>query len=127
MTREIPKNAWKDYFDELGRSMIDRETSVQVLSPDVGAQILSDGLPFIGLTYDENGAGTIELAVGSAPDAHHTHYIGVPAKVAFEADADGLTGTLDIEDAAGVKTLIHFDRKIPVLAPYVKSELMAAR
>lgn len=127
MTREIPKAEWKNYFEQLGRDMTDRETSVQVLSPDVGAQILSDGLPFLGLIYNDEGAGSIELAVGTAADAHQTHNIHAPAKVAFQADMDGTTGTLDIEDADGRKTLVHFDRKIPVLATYMKSDLIAMR
>ena len=108
MTKEIKKEDWKKFFDELSREQRDAETSVQVLSDEIGAQVLSAGLPFVGLTFDEKGGESkIELIVGKGTENHQTHNIINPKIVAFES-ADGKLGTLDIEDESQTKTLIKF-------------------
>jgi hypothetical protein len=113
----------------MSRSLQDWETTVQVLDEAHGAQMLSEGLPFTGLTYETaNGSERIELNLGSDPNDHQSHTIERPVFVAFEKAASaGPAGMLDIEDAHGTKTLIRFVRPFPVLTEYVKPEMSAAR
>lgn len=107
MTLEVPKNEWKHFFDEFSKEKLNWETTVQVLNSETGAQILSDGLPFQGLTFEDNGdTPAVELTLGHDPEHHQTHNVFDPRIIAFEERADG--GTLDIEDAAGTKTLVTF-------------------
>ena len=125
MTQEIQKKEWKDFFDKISHTFLDWETSVQVMSDDSGAQMLSEGLPFNGLTYDEShGHHVMEVAIGVGTEYHQTHNINDPQKVAFEPSGRGSAGTLDIEDATGTKTLINFIQPMPVLVEYVKSEIL---
>ncbi len=115
MTRELQRSEWKTFFDGLSRDLADWETKVQVMNDDAGAQIMSDGLPFHGLTYEDRyGNETIELTVGKGTTNHQTHNINEPLKVAFEASGVGPGGTLDIEDSSGTKTLITFIEPLAV-------------
>lgn len=123
MTTEIPKEQWKEFFDNLSRELIDWETRVQVLSDGTGAQMLSEGLPFSGLTFEDGpGAPIVELSVGRSPENHQTHMIADPKFVAFENTGLGPNGVLDIEDSEGTKTLVTFIQPFPILVEYVKAE-----
>ena len=126
MTSEIQKFEWKLFFDTLSRDAMDWETSVQVINDLEGAQIMSEGLPFNGVTFDDKGAkAVIELVIGSETSNHQTHNITEPVRVAFESTGKGPSGTLDIEDASGTKTLVTLMRPMPGLAVYKSSELAA--
>jgi hypothetical protein len=114
MTKEIQKEAWGGYFNDLSRDMAEWQTTVRVIS-DGGAQILSEGLPFAGLTYDQKShRHSIELTVGNGAQNHQLHNIYEPIRVAFEA-AGEKGGTLDIVDARGTSTLITFEKPKSVL------------
>ena len=127
MTSEIQRLEWKVFFDKLSRDAADWETRVLVMNEREGAQILSEGLPFNGVTFDDKGAKkVIELLIGLGTDNHQTHNIEEPVKVAFEPKGTGPAGTLDIEDASGTTTLVTLIRPMPVMIEYVRSELVAA-
>lgn len=125
MTTEIPRDQWKEFFDNLSKELIDWETNVQILSDGDGAQMLSEGLPFGGLTFEDSpGAPIVELWVGSGPENHQSHIITDPKFVAFENTGLGPNGVLDIEDGEGRKTLVTFLRPFPILVEYVKAEMI---
>ena len=124
MTTEIARMNWKKFFDGLSRDLFDWETTVEVVSDDVGAQVMSASLPFGGLTFDVPG-NSIELEVGRGTGNHQSHIIFDPVSVAFNESGTGPGGVLDVEDAAGTKTLIHFIRPFPVLMEYEKTEIVA--
>lgn len=118
MTTEIPRQDWKVFCDEISRDRLDWQTTVQVLSSESGAQVLSEGLPLIGLALErENGSDKIELMTGTGSSIHHTHSIFNPAKLLLQADSDKDGGILDIEDSYGTKTLISFIQ--PTAVPMV--------
>lgn len=126
MTRVIQRFEWKLFFDKLSRDANDWETSVQVINYVEGAQMMSEGLPFNGVTFDDKGAKpVIELLIGSETSNHQTHNITDPVRVAFESTGKGPSGTLDIEDASGTKTLVSLVRPTPALAVYSGSEMVA--
>ena len=111
MLTEIPKESWKLFCDQISHDRLDWETSVQVLSRETGAQVLSAGLPLIGLTFDEEeGKEKIELITGTSASIHQTHSIFEPSRVVLEAASEMDGGILDIEDDEGTKTLISFIR-----------------
>jgi hypothetical protein len=126
MTSEIQRFEWKLFFDKLSRDATDWETSVQVINDRDGAQMMSEGLPFNGVTFDDKGVkAVIEVLIGSGTSNHQTHNISEPVRVAFESTGKGPSGTLDIEDASGTKTLVTLMRPMPVLAVYNSSEMVA--
>lgn len=126
MTRELKRADWKTFFDGLSRDLADWETTVRVFNNETGAQLLSEGLSFNGLTFNEKGGkASIELSIGRSVGNHQTHNIIEPLKVAFEPGGRGPNGTLDIEDVSGTKTLITFVQPMPVLVEYASAEIVA--
>lgn len=126
MTKVIKRENWKDFFDELSRAELDAETSVQVLSDETGAQYLSEGLPFVGLTFDEkDNESKIELIVGSGTENHQTHNIFNPKMVAFVGEEGKTGGILEIEDEGGTKTLIKFTQTLPMIVTYSETEIIS--
>lgn len=125
MTHELQKAEWKMFFDGLSNDLADWETTIHVLNEGTGAQILSEGLPFKGLTFeDKNGVDTIELLVGSGTSNHQTHNITKPTKVAFAGRGRGPAGTLDIEDASGTTTLVTFIQPRRALMEYASTGMV---
>lgn len=126
MTSEIQRFEWKLFFDKLSRDAVDWESSVQVINGTEGAQMMSEGLPFNGVTFDDKGTKpVIELLIGSDMSNHQTHNITDPVRVAFESTGRGPSGTLDIEDASGTKTLVSLIRPMPVLAVCSMTEMVS--
>lgn len=127
MTTEIPKEQWKEFFDNLSRDLEGWETRIEILNNDVGAQVLSEGLPFHGLTVESDATGelSIELSVGNGTEEHQTHTVATPFKVSFEDAGVGPGGVLDIEDAAGSKMLIKFVQPFPILVEYTETEMVS--
>lgn len=108
MTNEIPKQEWKQFFDGLSREKLDWQTKIEVMNDETGAQILTEGLPLSGLTFENNdGRETIEVMVGSGTEHHQTHNISEPSKVYFRQTDDNSIGTIEIEDGSDTKTLVH--------------------
>lgn len=109
MTQEIQKSDWKTFFNTLSKEKLGWETNVQIISLETGANMIAEGLPFNGVTYEDNEEGqSIEITTGLSAEDHDSHTIPNPQKVAFQENESGKGGTLDIEDASGTKTLISF-------------------
>jgi len=119
MTLNIPKTAWKDFFDDLSKRRFEWKTDVEVLNEDIGDQLLSEGLPLNGITAEEeNGVMTIEILVGEGTDKHQTHNVANPARVAFYAKEGEHGGTLEIEEENGTKTLVRISEPRPIEVGY---------
>ena len=109
MTNEIAKQEWKEFFDRLSRERLNWNAGVEVFKEDIGAQILADNLPLMGVTYEEKVSGetAVEIMLGDeSGEAHQTHTILNPTGVAFLDDETTGGGTLEIVDADGGKTLV---------------------
>ncbi|CAN5529543.1 hypothetical protein BH10ACI2_BH10ACI2_07210 [soil metagenome] len=125
MTQIIDKTKWNLFLNEKTRDFEDWETTVRVLNNDTGSQIMSDGLPFSGLSLEEiDGNVMIELTVGMGTNNHQTHSIAEPRSIAFEPYGDESAGTLDIEDASGTKTLITFNKPAGLPVKYPDSQVL---
>lgn len=110
MTNEISRQEWKRFFDDISPKMLERQTKVEVFESEIGAQVLSEGLPLIGFMFEEkaDGQGAIEIMLGKESGAHQTHTISNPNKVFYEQDKDNSDGIIEIEDESGAKTLVQF-------------------
>src|SRR4051794_7868032 len=53
MTREIPREGWRPYFDELSEHLGTVEATIEVLGEDIGAQTEAEALVLTGITYDD--------------------------------------------------------------------------
>ena len=127
MTDQIPKQDWKQFFNELSKIKLGWQTKVEVLKDDIGAQILSNGLPFMGLMFEENPnvQNSFEIMLGEESGVHQTHTIFYPQKVFFESGETGENATLEIEDESGAKTIVYFVQPILVPAIYQETQIVA--
>ena len=126
MNFEIKKEDWANFFETLSKRRYEWTTKVEVLKSEMGDQVLTEGLPMNGVTMETNGDRiTIDISVGENTDAHQTHNILNPVKVAFLA-ADAHHGdVIDIEEADGTKTLITFIEPMGLLVGYTEVEMVA--
>src|SRR4051794_34819492 len=52
-TQELPRETWRPYFDQLSKVLGTVEATVEVIGPDIGAQIEAERLVLTGITYDD--------------------------------------------------------------------------
>lgn len=129
MTNEIQRNEWKDFFDQMSREKLNWQTKVEVFKADIGAQVLSENLPLMGVMFEEKsdaGLGSIEIMLGDEPGAaHQTHTIFNPTKVAYLENVATGGGTLEIEDESEAKTLLEIALPLSVEVTYTEVGIVA--
>lgn len=127
MTNEITKQEWKQFFNDSSKNYLEWQAKVEVLNDDMGAQVLSDGLPLIGFMFEEKpeGKSAIEIMVGEESGAHQTHTVFNPQKVFFEQGEDNASGTIEIEDEGGAKTIVYLVQATSVLVEYEETRIVA--
>lgn len=105
-TREIPREQWREYFDDFSRDLHDRLATVEVAGQEIGAQVEAARPLLTGITYDNHDDIVViglDAQGGTEEDLEHIVYN--PQKI-YVAEADGET-VFDIEDAGQVKTLVR--------------------
>jgi hypothetical protein len=106
-TQEIPRDAWRTYFDELSRTAGTVEATVEVAGRDLGAQIAAERLVLTGLSYDHKDDVVVVGvdAPGGTPEEYE-HMVEHPQKVLVATGPE--TGmAIDIEDAENHQTIIR--------------------
>lgn len=127
MTIEIPMEKWTEFFDDLSKRRFGWQTRIEVLDEAVGDQILSEGLPLNGVTFEEkSGRRELEIAVGETTDNHQTHNIANPTKVSYLDEGDFLGGVVEIEEEGNRKTLISLLDPMPVYVGYDEYKIVMA-
>lgn len=107
-TRQIPKSEWPAFLDGFSRQHVGWLVKLEILGPEIGAQVEETGLTLEGLTgeWDEVSGNTIIISTGSAPDDHITHSISRPEEVSLEQTDEGADMALSIEAADGTTALL---------------------
>jgi len=109
-TTEIARYDWVSFFDSLTHLHVDEPVRIEVLRPDIGAQLEVKDLPLDGITAEVKGPGaSITIAAGSDPERHISHVISDPVSVRVARDGAGYDDTLEIVDADRTITLVYFD------------------
>ena len=125
MNFELKKEDWGTFFDNLSKRRYEWITEVEVINPTAGDQILSNGLPFNGITVEPGDEHTsIHVSVGETTGNHQTHTITDPTRVAFLAGDDTHSDVVDIEEADGTKTLLRFTGPMGVLVGMAEYEMV---
>ena len=109
-TRQIPKSEWPAFLDRFSRQHEGWLVKLEILNPDLGAQIEETGLSLAGLTdeWDETEGNTIMIMAGKEPDDHVTHSISNPTEVSLEQTDEGADAALSIKSADGTTALLSF-------------------
>lgn len=93
-THTIERPQWKQTFDSLTRVYDGSTASLEILSPERGAQFEVEEQPLRGITYDASG---IELHFATRDGQRIVHRISHPKQVQFEEGDDGLVQAVEIE------------------------------
>ena len=127
MNFEIIKEDWTMFFESLGKRRFEWTTKVEVLNSEMGDQVLTDGLPLNGITVETRGDRiSIDISVGENTDAHQTHNILNPSRVAFLAADEEHGDVINIEEEDGTKTLITFIEPMGIVTGYIEARSVAA-
>lgn len=124
---EIRKENWANFFENLSKRRFEWKTRIEVLNPEMGDQVLTEGLPLNGLTVEtKDGRTSFDVSVGANTEFHQTHTIENPTKVSILSAADGHQDVIAIEEANGTKTLIIFIEPMGLLIGYLELDFAAA-
>ena len=109
-TQEIPRDEWTYFFDSFSRKHEGWLVSLEIFSPEIGAQVEERELALEGITdeWDEKEGNTIMIMTGVKPDDHVTHSIIRPTQVSLEQTDEGADAALAIKSGDGVTTLLRF-------------------
>jgi uncharacterized protein DUF5335 len=116
-TREIPERQWRAFFDSFSLQHKGWLVSIEVLSPDIGAQVEARDIPLAGITASEDSQSgeTIEIIVGQTADKHLSHTITRPDYVAIKQTDEGADEALEVRSEDGTITLVRFRSAMPVV------------
>ena len=114
-TKEIPKNEWSEFFDSLSREHEGWIVNVEILGPEIGAQVEVRDTALEGITdeWDEVKGNTIMIMTGAEPEGHMTHSITDPTSVSLEQTDEGADAALAIKSNDGTTTLLRFRSAVP--------------
>ncbi len=107
----IDRSQWGTFLDEFSKRNQLRPTRLEVVG-DIGAQEQEVFLPFVGVSIDTKGDGSIDIALGgeTATDQRQlTHHISNVERITPLVGIKGVEDGLGIEDRDGVETLLSFE------------------
>jgi hypothetical protein len=106
-TNELPRDGWRVYFDDLSRTLVTTQTTVEIEGPDLGAQVQAEGLLLSGISYDDrDDILVVDLSPGG-PAEPLEHLVSSPQRIRVEASDGILPSTIEVEDAEGQRTLVR--------------------
>lgn len=109
--REIIRDEWIPFFNEFSRRHARWLVTLEMLGPELGAQIEGRSVRFEGINADlKDGESVVTIDVGESADNRLSHAIRHPRRVwvGLCQTAKGTFETLDIEAEDGTKTLVRF-------------------
>jgi uncharacterized protein DUF5335 len=109
-TREIGREEWVAFFDSFSRQHDRWLITLEVLGPEIGAQVESREQALNGITAElsDTGEDVISILVGSRSNDHVAHMVRAPSHVRLKETAEGAHEALQIESMSGVTTLLRF-------------------
>jgi Family of unknown function (DUF5335) len=106
-TTEIPRADWSRVLAEFSATHDGWLVSLDILSPDIGAQPDITDLPLVGVTFENIRAGAVTISAGRSAMAEVTHAIQAPSRLWVERTDAGADAALAIESADGAKTILR--------------------
>jgi hypothetical protein len=107
-TRQIPREEWTKFFDNLSRRQEGWEVGLEVFSPDIGDQIEGHHMFLAGMSAEVTERGDkIGIMMAGTPNNHVTHMISTPISVQLQQTDLGIDSALMIEAGDGITSLLH--------------------
>jgi hypothetical protein len=112
-SKEIPREQWRQFFDDFSKQHEDWIVTWEVLGYDLGDQEKAARLPLVGISLDAKGPEPrIDVMVGGRPDQHVTQIIR-PKRVWVKEPEQPGHESIEIESDDGRVTLITFNHIDP--------------
>ncbi len=83
----LPKRAWKPYFEMMSDALMGKWAEVEVASLDLGDQVVAEWIPLLGITYDYKD-DLVDLSFGG--ELQLNHLIRNPTRIEIVDDTDGV-------------------------------------
>jgi len=101
---------WAERLEDFTRRNASRTATLEVIDPDLGAQIEEKGLPFVGASFDPRN-GRVHFILGSPHlmGRHLTRSINEPTAIQILRDRSGRDVVLRVAHGTG-QTLLTFAR-----------------
>jgi hypothetical protein len=113
-THEIPREAWRSYFEELTNALGTVEATVEVVGRDLGDQFVAERALLTGISYDhKDDVFVIGLDTPGGLPEDVEHLVYHPQRVMVTGLEDGST-VIDVEDAEGHQTIVRY-AEVPAL------------
>jgi nucleotide-binding universal stress UspA family protein len=110
VTTRFESYAWAERLEEFTRRNAGRQATIEVIDPDLGAQIEEKGLPFVGVSFDpRDGRVQIMLGDDAADGRHLTRTIGGTTAIQVLRDRPGRDILLRVAHGRG-QTLLTLER-----------------
>ena len=118
-TIEITRAEWPAFFDSFSRQHEGWLADLEIIDPELGAQLEAEQLPLEGVTAELKDEGTDEIVIilGRKAQDHVTHTVARPTRVMLEQNDEGADEALQIESSETAKVLLRF--RSPMLAEAV--------
>jgi hypothetical protein len=100
MAQSIDRAEWERYCDQVSKLLAESDAEVEVVSPEFGAQVEAEWLPFIGISYDPND-DIFDIALEGVD-----HIIEHPRELSIDGELGNLSA-LEITDREGVHHLLR--------------------
>ncbi len=109
MTTEIPVTEWAEFFKSFSEDHDRATVGVEVMSPEVGAQVAARELRFMGISADQaHQPSTLFVSLETTHGDHVTHAVPAPTHIWLERSPAGAELALQIETKDRSKTLLRF-------------------
>jgi hypothetical protein len=107
-TREIPREEWVKFFNNMSRRQEGWQVGLEVFSPEIGDQVEERNMFLAGLAAEvTNDGANIEIMLGGKATSHVTHVVKAPVLVELQQTDFGEDAALKIQSADGTTSLLH--------------------
>jgi hypothetical protein len=106
-TSELARDGWREYFDELSRTLATTRATVEIDGPDLGAQVQAEDLVLSGISYDDRDDILVVGLSPGGPTESLEHFVSGPQRITVESSEGVLPSAIEVEDAEGLRTLVR--------------------
>jgi hypothetical protein len=106
-TKQIPRDDWKQYFEELDRRHLEDDSAtatIELLSEELGAEPEATRAHLIGLDYDAKD-NALEVALDGLD-----HLVFEPVEIWVVEEDDGFVSALEVKQPDGSKEIMRIER-----------------
>jgi hypothetical protein len=108
--RTVPRAEWRPFFDRMSKALLlGKRAEIEVVSPELGDQVIAEWVPLIGITYDSQD-DLLDVALDRAD-----HLVYHPKEIAVEEGASGLL-TIAVTAGDGSRQIVRLKEPLELPA-----------